>query len=391
MSPGVALEHDAVQAAMDKSIPVVGELAVAAHYLKSPVVAITGTNGKTTVTTMLGDIFKSAGKKTFVGGNIGIPLFDYLIGPQLADIVVLEVSSFQIDTAGGSAGFRPDVAILLNITPDHLDRYDSYSSYIASKFNLFAAQTSENRAILNADDPISMDRQELWPRVNTTFFGKDIDGRPGAAIEGKKIMLRGLVDADGVDQTEEFDLADTSLCTPPYLQNCAAAILAARLMGCSRQEILRGLSDFTPLAHRLTLVYEINGVRYYDDSKATNIGAVQSALEGMQQEVILIAGGRDKGGGYEMLVNLVKEKVKAALLIGEAADSMQQVFNALTSVEKAADLPEAVNRAWEIAAPGDAVLLSPACASFDMFSSYVHRGEIFRQAVMKLKERKACN
>jgi len=391
VSPGVPLDLEPLQAARARNIPVIGELAVAAVYLKSPVVAVTGTNGKTTVTTMLGDIFKNAGKKVFVGGNIGTPIFDYLAGPQDADIVVLEISSFQIDTGGGRDGFRPTIGLLLNITPDHLDRYESFQEYVSSKFSLFAAQRPEDTAIMNSDDPIIMDNQELWPTGNCYFVGGS-KGRPGALLQDDRIILHDIFkNASQNADPEEYDLSATELGRSPYLENSAAAMLAARLMGISGQDIMNGIGKFVPLSHRLTLVAEIRGVTYYDDSKATNIGAVRSALAGMQQPVILIAGGRDKGGGYDMLTELVREKVKTVLLIGEAADAMRQAFASLTMTEKAADLVAAVNRAAQLAVAGDAVLLSPACASFDMFTSYAHRGDVFRSAVQDLKEREQDN
>ncbi|MCF6290218.1 MAG: UDP-N-acetylmuramoyl-L-alanine--D-glutamate ligase [Desulfobacterales bacterium] len=388
VSPGVSLDIEPISAARKAGIPVVGELAIAAQYLKTPVVAVTGTNGKTTVTTMLGDIFTASGRKTFVGGNIGTPLFDYLAGPQEADVAVVEVSSFQLDSAGGKNGFRPDTALLLNISPDHLDRYSTYSAYVASKFGIFTAQRRFDSAIMNCDDPEIMTREHLWPASRRFFFGSNLAGRAGAAIRGARVCLSGLDGPDrDRDREECYDLAGSRLDQPPNLQNSAAAILAARLMGCPARGIREGLARFSPLPHRLTRVAEINGVSYYDDSKATNIGAVHSALGSIQQPVVLIAGGRDKGGDYSLLNDLVRTRVKGLVLIGEAADSMARCFAELTRVERATTLEEAVRTATDLAEPGDAVLLSPACASFDMFTSYGHRGEVFRRAVHALPEK----
>ncbi len=383
LSPGVSLEIEPISAARKAGIPVVGELAIAAQYLKTPVVAVTGTNGKTTVTTMLGDIFSASGRKTFVGGNIGTPLFDYLAGPQEADVAVIEVSSFQLDTAGGKNGFRPDTALLLNISPDHLDRYSTYSAYIASKFGIFTAQRRFDSAIMNCDDPEIMTREHLWPASRRFFFGSDLAGRAGAAIRSTRVCLNGF---DGLEQEECYDLAGSGLEQPPNLQNSAAAILAARLMGCPARGIRAGLDRFNPLPHRLNRVAEINGISYYDDSKATNIGAVRSALASIHQPVVLIAGGRDKGGDYKLLNDQVQTRVKGMVLIGEAADRMASAFADLTRVERATTLEQAVCIATDLARPGDAVLLSPACASFDMFTSYSHRGEIFRRAVHALQK-----
>lgn len=386
MSPGVPLDIEALSTARRRAVPIVGEMAIAAQYLETPVVAVTGTNGKTTVTTMLGDIFKAAGKKVFVGGNIGTPVFSYMSGPQDADIAVLELSSFQLDTAGGPEGFRPDTALLLNITPDHLDRYESFSAYAASKFGIFTAQRRYDTAIMNADDPEIMTRKRLWPASRKLFFGKQLNGYNGATLDGRTVTLSGDFESYGLIGSESYDLAELGINDSPNLENSAAAILAARLMGCPAVAIKQGLSGFSPLSHRITLVTEINGVRYYDDSKATNIGAVQIALASQQGSVILIAGGRDKGGDYNLLKKQVKAKVKAMILIGEARDKMAAAFADVTQVEKTGTMDEAVRRAAALAHPGDTVLLSPACASFDMFTSYGHRGDVFRKAVMALKK-----
>lgn len=384
VSPGVALDIEPLSAARRRDVPIVGEMAIAAQYLKTPVVAVTGTNGKTTVTTMLGDIFRASGKKVFVGGNIGNPVYNYLAGPQDADVVVVEVSSFQLDTAGGPAGFRPDIALLLNISPDHLDRYESFSAYAASKFGIFTAQRRYDTAIMNADDREIMTRKNFWPASRKLFFGKKLDGLCGAALEGKGVTITGCSEADGLPNREFYDLAETGIEESPDLENGAAAILAARLMGCSAADIKKGLSRFSPLPHRMTLVAEAGGVRYYDDSKATNIGALNSALAGQQRPVVLIAGGRDKGGDYSQLNDQIKNKVKAMFLIGEASEAMESAFAPLTRVERAADMDDAVRRAGSLAVAGDAVLLSPACASFDMYESYAQRGDVFKKAVQDL-------
>lgn len=387
VSPGIPLTIGPLAAARRSNIPVIGELAVAAQFIQTPVIAVTGTNGKTTVTTLLGDIFQAAAKKVFVGGNIGTPLFEYLAGGQAADIVVAEVSSFQLDTGGGRKGLPFKTAILLNITPDHLERYASYASYVDSKFTVFAAQGPDDYAILNADDPEIMQRRDLWPTCQKFFFGEDLADFAGASIHGTSIRLKNSSSTKlpGSMHGEVYELAATSLQNSPNRQNGAAAILGARLMGSLPQDIVKGLAAFKPLAHRMTLVAEINGVRYIDDSKATNVGAVHSALAAMQQPVILIAGGRDKGGDYSILAETVRQKVRHMLLIGEAKDTMARAFLAFTDVEMFDTLQNAVLRAATLAVPGDAVLLSPACASFDMFSSYAERGDIFSKSVLGLR------
>jgi UDP-N-acetylmuramoylalanine--D-glutamate ligase len=391
VSPGIPLTIGPLAAARHQNIPILGELAIAAQFILTPVIAVTGTNGKTTVTTLLGDFFLAGAKKVFVGGNIGTPLFEYFAGPQDADIVVAEISSFQLDTGGFKKGLPFKTAILLNITPDHLERYTSFASYVDSKFAIFAAQGPDDYAVLNADDGEIMQRRNLWPACQKFFFGKDLADFAGASIHGTTIHLKSSSSTKLPDDMhgEVYELAATSLKNSPNLQNAAAAILGARLMGCQQQDIEKGLASFKPLAHRLTLVAEIGGVNYIDDSKATNVGAVYSALAAIQQPVILIAGGRDKGGDYSILAEPVRQKVKHMLLIGEAKDTMARAFLAFTDVEMLDTLQAAVLRAASLAVPGDAVLLSPACASFDMFSSYAERGDIFRKSVFGLRHHPA--
>ena len=388
VSPGIPLTIEPLMAARRRSIPIVGELAVTAHYLKTPAVGITGTNGKTTVTTLLGELFRAGSGKAFVGGNIGTPLFEYISGDQNADVVVAEISSFQLDTGDSKYGQPFQTAVLLNITPDHLERYTSFSAYVDSKFKIFAGQTPDDFAVLNADDTEIMGRKHLWPGSRKFFFGKNLADLAGASIHDKKIILKNSSDFSlpGSMHGEEYDLTGTCLQNPPNLQNGAAAILAACLMYCPQQDVVNGLASFRPLEHRMTPVAEIHGVKYIDDSKATNVGAVYSALESTRQPVILIAGGRDKGGDYSILAEPVHKKVKHLLLIGEASNQMMRAFLAFTNVETLDSLQEAVTRAAELAESGDTVLLSPACASFDMFASYAERGEIFRQAVLNLRD-----
>ena len=389
VSPGVPLGIAALAAARQKGIPVVGELALAKDFLTAPVVAVTGTNGKSTVTTLIGDLLTGSGRKAFVGGNIGTPLAEYLAGPQDCEAVVLEVSSFQLDSAGE---FRPQVGVLLNITPDHLDRYASYGAYVDSKMSLFKNQQTGDVAVVNGDDSAiaewlgkAAERKSPWPVRGEIRQYTSCD-RPGmaACLNGTKVIIA-TVDK----KTEEYELAGTPLAHAPNTENAMAAILAVRAMGCNPADIQKSLAGFRPLPHRLALVAEVDGVSYYDDSKATNVGAVFSALGGMQQPVVLIAGGRDKGGGYEMLRPLVQEKVRAMVLIGEAREAMAQAFAKTTRIAFAEEMDEAVRLARTLAEKGDAVLLSPACASFDMFKSYSHRGEVFTQAVGRLGRQEA--
>jgi UDP-N-acetylmuramoylalanine--D-glutamate ligase len=381
VSPGVPLTQPALQRARQQGIPIFGELALAAERLNIPVVAVTGTNGKSTVTALLGDMFAAAGRNPFVGGNFGTPLTDYLAAPQKAGVAVLEVSSFQLDTAGD---FRPEVAVLLNITPDHLDRYASFDAYAASKFRIFAAQRPGDAAIINGDDPEITRRlatsggdARFRPAGRIYRFGSELKGGPGAFLQGDMVLL--ALDERG--KQEAYSLAGTTLREPPHAQNALAAILAARLLGCPPAAIGRALAAFTLLPHRLALVAEVDGIRFYDDSKATNVGAVQAALQAMDRPVVLIAGGRDKGSDFSPLRQETGGKIMGVVLIGEAREKMAAAFADLVPVEKADSMAEAVQRAYRLATAGEAVLLAPACASFDMFSGYAERGKVFRQCV----------
>jgi len=379
VSPGVPLDLPPLRAAVAAGVTVLGEMALACGLVETPIIAITGTNGKSTVTELVGAMFKAAEKRAFVGGNLGTPLSEYLLGEKDCEALVLEVSSFQLDTA---PGFGPEVAVLLNISPDHLDRYLDYEAYAASKFSIFAGQKPSSAAILNRDDAELMQRLAKYPvPARQFFFGETVGGAGrGATISGREVLVSGLT----AGAPEQYSLAGTDLGQEPNIHNAAAAILAARLLGCPVAAVRRALADFRLLSHRLALVAEIAGVQYFDDSKATNIGAVAAALAGMSRPVILIGGGRDKGGDYGLLHDIVLEKVKAMVLIGEARAKMGASFAPLTRVEMAASLEEAVVVASRLAGPGEAVLLSPACASFDMFSGYAQRGRVFREAVAAL-------
>ncbi len=372
VSPGVP-DMPLLQEAGRRGAAVIGELALAPDYLRTPVMAITGTNGKTTVTTLIGDLLRAAGQKVFVGGNIGIPFTDYLSGPQEADWLVLEVSSFQLDMAGG---FRPRVGVILNISPDHLDRYENLEDYALSKMSLLRNQLAADSAILNADDPVICRLLRENPPLAQRYYFGTASGLE-AVIEGASIHLAQGMEADDYDLTGALALA-------PNPANAAAAILSAKTANCGSEDIAAGLKAFRPLAHRLTPVVEINGVQYIDDSKATNVGAAAAALGSMERPVILIAGGLSKEGGYELMRPQIGEKVKVMLLIGEARFEIAAACRGLCPQELHDSLEGAVKRAAELSESGDVVLLSPACASFDMFTSYGERGEVFQEVVGKL-------
>ncbi len=372
LSPGIAVEQPVIAEIVTSGIPVIGELALAAGKFKSPVIAITGTNGKTTVTELVGDLLRASGKKVFVGGNIGTPVLEYFDCPGEYEVVVLEVSSFQLELAGL---FSPDVAVLMNITPDHLDRHKSLERYAAAKMKIFKGDTVEH-AIMSGDDRLCRQFKNLSGRERFLFFGNSIDY--AACIKGAGITI------STPKGTAVYDLSNSSLATVSGVINSAAALLAVRPFGVEYGAALETLRSYTPGDHRLQTIAEIDGVTYIDDSKATNTGAVNIGLEQVGSNVILIAGGKDKGDNYQLLRASVRDSVTHMVLLGETAETMSKDLGDLAPFTYARSLDEAVHLASSLAKRGDTVLLSPACASFDMFSDYKHRGELFTRAVERL-------
>lgn len=374
LSPGIPRNLKVLHESSTQTIPVLGELALAAPVLQNKSVAITGTNGKTTLTTLVGELLKSSGKKVFVGGNIGTPLLQYLMGDQKADIVVLELSSFQLEFSGE---FHADVAVLLNISPDHLDRHGTLEEYINAKAAIFRAQTDNDVAIVGGDDQRCRSLADKFSHLQPLFFGYSENCH--AQISKENICLKWQ------EKEEKYYLENSQLNTHTGRLNSSAAILITRILGGSQQSIQQGLADFQSLPHRMQMVAEINGVTFYNDSKATNTGAVVSGLQQMKNEVILIAGGRDKGDDFKLLQKEVDKKVKKLVLIGEAAGKIAEQLGETVDYCFAKTMKEAVEIAKDAAAPGQAVLLSPACASFDMFDSYGHRGDVFSEEVNRLR------
>ena len=376
-SPGVPLDLPILEAVRQRGVEIAGELALAAGQFHIPVIAVTGSNGKTTTTSLIGHLLKEEGRRVFVGGNIGTPLLEYFRGPLDAETVVLELSSFQLEMSGS---FRPDIGLLLNISPDHLDRHGSMESYGAAKKRIFENQRPGDIAIVGADDPL-LAAERRFSAGTLLRFGS----APGceALVTGGGVVLRGRVGGEMVH--EEYSLQETILSAEINRQNAAAAILAVRAAGCGSEAVRSGLLSFKLPRHRMALVAEINGIRYIDDSKGTNIGAVAAALSSCGGPVILIAGGRSKGGDFRLLAPAVAEHVRLLVLIGEAATRMAAELGPLVPTVLAAKMEEAVQLAAAAARPGDTVLLSPACASFDMFSGYAERGEVFQRAVEQLE------
>ena len=357
-----------------RGVPVISEIELASRFIESPIVAVTGTNGKSTVTTLVGEMCARLGRPTFVGGNLGQPLIDVVGTPAGAadGLVVVELSSFQLERV---AKMRAHVAVLLNVTPDHLDRYASVDAYAAAKARIFERQSENDFAILPADAP---DLRELARGQGTiVLFG---------GLQGEVRVVDGVV----VDAASALrvPVAELKLRGSHNVANACAAALAARLMGVHAEDIAAVLRDFAGLPHRMQYVGSVDGVEYIDDSKATNVGAAVASIDGLGGSnggIVLIVGGVDKGGSYAPLRHRLAERGRAVVTLGEAAGLIEQAFGgAAIELSRASSMEEAVRRAADFARAGDTVLLAPACSSFDMFRSYAERGEVFQRAVHAL-------
>ena len=370
-SPGVPQENALLKEAAQRRIPVLSEIELAYRFFRAPLAAITGTNGKSTTTTLVGEMFKASGQRVFVGGNLGAPFIGAVSGDW--EWGVVEVSSFQLEWV---EEFRPRVAVLLNLTEDHLDRYPSFKAYSAAKERIFAAQTAADVAILNRDDPL------VWAargrlRARVVSFGFAEVGNGVFATAGE------IVWRDGASE-ERFPLRHVKIQGVHNKENMMAAVAVAKSAGLGREVIQRVLEAFPGLEHRLEFVREKNGVRYYNDSKGTNVGAVVKSLAGFSAPVLLLAGGVDKGGGYGALRDGIKEKVRRLILFGAAKELIAGALGDLTETVVVRDIQSAVRDAAAHAQPGDVVLLSPACSSFDQFQNYAERGKIFKNLVLAL-------
>jgi UDP-N-acetylmuramoylalanine--D-glutamate ligase len=428
ISPGISLETGPIASARAMGIPVIGELELAfkavmsegigvskdkpsdsdASRIKSPFLAVTGSNGKSTTTTLLDLMMKKAGFRTLLGGNIGNALSEEifkisavseqsvtdddkkpsLITDHLSpEFVVVEVSSFQLEAI---ESFRPRIASILNITPDHLDRYHSISDYRDAKANIYLNQRSDDFLVLNADDPGTIELYDL-------YFRSGEQDRPRVFFFSRKGKVEGLYSRDGkiycsipgIDCSSHLITVDEIQIKGVHnIENAMAAATMALLAGCPPDAAAEAMKEFGGLEHRLEFVREFNGVRYINDSKGTNVGAVVKSIESFYEPLILIAGGRDKAGDFSMLREPVARNVKAVVLIGEASDKIRKAIADLTKTFMAGDLAEAVKLSCEMAENGDVVLLSPACASFDMFRDFEDRGRQFKKFVMDMK---SCN
>jgi len=377
MSPGVPLNLPAVKKSRAQGIPVIGEVELAFRFLRRPLIAITGTNGKTTTTTLIGEMLKGSGKKVFVGGNIGNPLISYVEGPQDDDWVVAEISSFQLE---GVSEFRPKISALLNLTEDHLDRYETFEDYAAVKERIFAKQKKEDYALLNADDPLTFAlTRRLEPQV--LLFSARRDVSFGSFLTPEGIIFQG---PNGNGTRERFELSRLKIKGAHNVENLMAAIAVGKMCGCPREALQRVMDEFPGIEHRLEWVRRLDGVSYFNDSKGTNVGSVVKSLQSFEEPVLLVAGGKDKGGDYGPLKELIAERVKGMALIGEAKDRMFAALGGLTESAKLGSLEDAVRWARSKARPGEIVLLSPACSSYDMFANYQERGKRFKEIVLGL-------
>jgi len=373
ISPGVPVDAPALEQARALGGSVIGEIELAAQFLPGPIVAITGSNGKTTTTTLAGEIMTAGGFPALVGGNIGTPAISLAERAQPETVIVLEVSSFQLETI---QTFRPKVAVVLNVTPDHLDRHRTFEVYAEAKTRIFENQQGNDFAVLNADDATCV-AMAVRTRAQVFWFSRQKEVQLGAWVREGKILFR---DASG--QKEILQVSEIPLKGAHNLENVLAAVCAGALMGCAPERIRQAVREFKAVEHRLEFVATVRGVDYYNDSKATNVDATIKALESFPANIHLILGGKDKGSDYTVLNDLLRQRVKRVYTIGAAAAKIESQIRA--EVVHAETLENAIRKAHAVAQAGDVVLLAPACASFDQFKNYEHRGKVFKEIVRGL-------
>jgi UDP-N-acetylmuramoylalanine--D-glutamate ligase len=381
VSPGVPNDVPQLQNARRLGIPVIGEIELSARYLQGQIIAITGSNGKTTTTTLTGEVIAAGGRKALVGGNIGTPAITFVEQSSPETWVVLEISSFQLETI---ETFRPHIAAILNVTPDHLDRHGSMENYIAAKARIFENQSERDFAVLNADDATTastgagLKSQMYW-------FSRRKEVERGAFVRGGRIVFRDAKGERDIMAADEMTLKGLH-----NLENVLAAVAMGSLAGIEPAAIRQAVKDFKAVEHRLEYVTTIRGVQYFNDSKATNVDATIKALESFPGRIHLILGGKDKGSDYTLLNALLRERVKKAYTIGAAAEKIESQIAGVVEIVPAGTLDSAVKKAAETAEAGDIVLLAPACASFDQFQSYEQRGRAFKDTVHQLAAREAA-
>src|SRR5579863_8174821 len=375
VSPGVPVDAPLLVQARALGEEVIGEIELASQFFPGKIIAITGSNGKTTTTTLAGEILAAGGHRTAVGGNIGTPAISLIEGATAETIAVLEVSSFQLETI---QTFRPRIAVVLNVTPDHLDRHRTFAAYTDAKARIFENQQPEDFAVLNADDLTCV---ELAARTQAQvfWFSRTREVKQGAFAHDGRIFFR-----DHSGQKEIMLVSEISLKGAHNVENVLAAACVGALLRCEPARIRKAVHNFKAVEHRLEHVATIRGVEYYNDSKATNVDATIKALESFPGNIHLILGGKDKGSDYTVLNDFLRERVKAVYTIGAASEKIHSQIRGATSIAAAGTIDSAVKQAAAAAQPGDVVLLAPACASFDQFQNYEHRGKVFKDVVKTL-------
>jgi UDP-N-acetylmuramoylalanine--D-glutamate ligase len=374
-SPGVPADAPLLQTARLNGITSWSEIELAGRFLKGRLIGITGSNGKTTTTSLIEHILRSAGVPTILAGNIGTPLISIVEQTNDRTIAVAELSSFQLELI---ETFRPNISVFLNLTPDHLDRHHTFEAYGAAKTRIFENQTEADSAVLNADDPATTKHAPAKPQV--FWFSRKQRVAQGAFVREAEIIFR----REGKDESV-LKIQDIPLAGAHNVENVLAAVAATRLAGVEAAAIAKGVRSFSGVEHRLEFVAEIGGVRYYNDSKATNVDATLKALDAFPRRILVILGGKDKGSDYTLLQAPLREKAILALLIGAAADKIEKQIAGSVAIERVGTIERAVEIASHAARPGDIVLLAPACASFDQFDNYEHRGRVFKDLVHHLE------
>jgi UDP-N-acetylmuramoylalanine--D-glutamate ligase len=375
VSPGIPLALPMFDISRKAGIPIIAEVELAYRHLNGKIIGITGSNGKTTTTTLVSRLLTGAGLSGYAAGNIGTPLIDFVADSSPEDIFAVELSSFQLE---GICEFRPHIAAILNLTPDHLDRYAGFEGYCAAKRRIFMNQRETDFAVLNADD-IGTAAIGTMVCAKPIWFSRLATPAHGAFARNGRVIFR--------DEKGESDLFGTdavALKGSHNLENVLAACAMAILAGAAQESLEESIRKFPGVEHRIEFVAELDGVQYFNDSKATNVDATIKSIEAFKGNILLIAGGRDKAGDFNALRSPVRERVNHLVTIGEAAEKLKKALSDITDTSEAQSMQEAVSICRSLARPGDVVLLAPACASFDMFQNYEHRGRVFKEAVRNL-------
>ncbi|MBN1569293.1 MAG: UDP-N-acetylmuramoyl-L-alanine--D-glutamate ligase [Acidobacteria bacterium] len=377
VSPGVPLSLPYLDLSRKAGIPIIAEIELAYRHLKGKIIGITGSNGKTTTTTLVSELLTGAGMKGHAAGNIGTPLIDFAADSSPDDYYAVELSSFQLESIGD---FRPFIGSILNLTPDHMDRYSSFEAYVAAKERIFTNQLKTDFAVLNADDTRTA-AMRTKVRSRAVLFSRLIAIEEGAFVRNGRVFFR---DSEG--EKDLFPVGAIALKGAHNLENVLAACAMVILAGAPSESLEDSIRKFKGVEHRIEWVSDVDEVQYFNDSKATNVDATIKSLEAFPGNILLIIGGRDKAGDFTALRSLVRERVKHLILIGEAADKIRKALSGTAETSEAQSMEEAVSICRSLARRGDIVLLAPACASFDMFQNYEHRGRVFKEAVRRIRQ-----